>query len=58
MGWFSRTFSNSNEARKERASLFLKRGLFNDARLELIDLDDALAVSMRQKATEALMKMN
>ena len=40
MGWFSRTFSNSNEARKERASLFLKNGRFNDARLELIDLDE------------------
>jgi len=58
MGWFSRTFSNSNEARKERASLFLEKGRFNDARIELIDMDDAGAISMREKATTALVSMN
>lgn len=58
MGWFQRTFLNTAEARVERASLFLEREDFNNARLELEGLNEPEAQDMLNKALLGLVELN
>ena len=58
MGWFSRTFGHSIEAKIERATHFFTRGQYNDARLELIDVDAPQAKELLKQCTEELAALN
>ena len=58
MGWLSRTFGNSIEAKIERAEYFLKKHRYNDARLELIDVDSPKARNILRETQTILCEMN
>lgn len=58
MGIFRRLFSSSNEAKIERAKIFLEKGRFNDARLEIGEIQEPTATQIRNDALEALAEMN
>jgi hypothetical protein len=58
MGWFKRTFQNTPEARIERATLFIDRKDYNNARLELDGLDQTEAQNMLNKALMGLVELN
>ena len=58
MGWFSRTFSTSIDAKIERAEYFLTRHRYNDARLELIDVDAPKARNLLKEIHNILRAMN
>lgn len=58
MGWFSRTFGRSTDAKIERAHHYIAQEQYNDARLELIDVDDAQAKELLKTCTQALCQLN
>ena len=58
MGWFSRTFGSSIEAKIERAEYFLERQEYNDARLEIVNIDTPKAKELRKECTEKLALLN
>lgn len=58
MGWFSRTFGSSIEAKIERAELFLAQQEYNDARLELLDVDTEKAKGLLKTCIEKLAELN
>ena len=58
MGWFSRTFGSSNEAKIERAEHYLAQQEYNDARLEILDVDTPKAKELLKECTEKLALLN
>jgi tetratricopeptide (TPR) repeat protein len=58
MGWFSRTFGRSTEAKLERATHFIELKQYNDARLELLDLDVPQAKELLKYCTQELADIN
>ncbi len=58
MSWFSRTFSNSDSARIERARRFLERNRCNDARMELEGIDTPEARALLSEALRVLAALN
>jgi len=58
MGWFSRTFGWSEEAKMERALYFFEQEQYNDARIELIDIDNPQAKELLQQCNSALSELN
>ena len=58
MGWFARMFSNSIEAKIERAQHFIKNHRYNDARLELLDVDAPQARNLLKECCKILCEMN
>ena len=58
MGWFSRTFGRSLDAKLERANYFFDQQQYNDARLELIDVDSPKAKELLKKSIDALASLN
>ena len=58
MGWFSRTFSNSAEAKIERATIFFNSQRYNDVRLELQGVDGPEATKLRNNALTELITLN
>lgn len=58
MGWFQRTFSNSPEARLERAERYWINQEYNKVRLELEELSDARAQDLYNMAVQKLLELN
>ena len=58
MGWFQRTFLNTPEARIERAERYLKVKHYNNARLELLELDEPVAKELLCQALAGLVDIN
>ena len=58
MGWFSRTFGSSIEAKIERAEYYLAQQEYNDARLEIVDVDTPKAKELLKECTEKLALLN
>ena len=58
MGFFQRLFSNSPQARMERAELFMAKGRLNDARLELEGLDEPQAKAAYERVVGILARKN
>jgi hypothetical protein len=58
MGWFQRTFSNSPEARLERAERYWLNHEYNKVRLELEELSDSRAQDLYNMAVQKLLKLN
>ena len=58
MGWFQRTFLNNSAARIERAERYLEREEYNNARLELTELDEPIAHNLLEKALAGLVEIN
>jgi len=58
MGWFQRTFLNTPEARIERAERYLKVKHYNNARLELLELDEPAAKDLLHQALAGLVDIN
>jgi tetratricopeptide (TPR) repeat protein len=58
MGWFQRTFLNNSAARIERAEKYLKEKQFNNARLELQELDEPIARNLLKDALTGLVSLN
>ena len=52
MGWFSRTFGSSIEAKIERAEHYLAQQEYNDARLEILNVDTPKAKELLKECTE------
>ena len=58
MGWFQRTFSNSPEARLERAERYWSNHEYNKVRLELEELSDSRAQDLYNMAVQKLLELN
>ena len=58
MGWFQRTFLNNSAARIERAEQYLKHKQYNNARLELQELDEPIAKDLLIQALHGLVELN
>ena len=58
MGWFQRTFLNNLEARIERATRHLQNEYYNNARLELLELDEPIAKELLAQAHTGLVTIN
>ena len=58
MGWFTRTFSNSPEAKVERATFFFNAQRYNDVRLELQGVVSTEASELRSRALVELISLN
>ena len=58
MGWWQRTFSNSPDARLERAEIFWKNQEYNKVRLEVQDLTDSRAQDLYNLSLEKLIALN
>ena len=58
MGFFQRLFSNSPQARMERAEIFISKGRLNDARIELEGLNEPKAKAAYDEVIGILAKKN
>ena len=58
MGWFSRTFGWSTEAKIERAQHYFDQEQYNDARLEIIDVDTPKAKELLRLCVSNLANLN
>ncbi|MEC7987243.1 MAG: hypothetical protein VX278_18885 [Myxococcota bacterium] len=58
MGWLTRTFGRSEEAKIERAEILLSKGKYNDARLEITNVNHPKAIEILKKANRFLAQIN
>ncbi len=58
MGFFGRLFGTDPESRLAKARKFLSRGEYNDARMELAELDHPEAEGLRAQALAGLVELN